>query len=80
MSQPKRYTLKADCDGEIVNCIEDPNGQWIFDPDHRIPLLDTRFRLACGSLDEVCVDCEENCPAAGGLIKNKTKSASFKKV
>lgn len=67
MSQPKRYTLETDCHGQIVKTIEDADGQWIFDPGHRIPLLDAEFRLACGFLDEVCVHCEENCPAAGRL-------------
>lgn len=29
------------------------------------PQTDTDIRMACAFLDETCVDCDEDCPAAG---------------
>lgn len=38
MTEPKRYTVKIDCHNQTFDSIEDPEGQWIFDPDHKIDL------------------------------------------
>ena len=74
MPEPKRYTLKLKEDifdkvADLMETIEDSEGQWIFDPGHTIELgfKDSEIRLRCALLDEVCTDCEEDCPAAGGL-------------
>ena len=68
MSEPKRYTLKKGVFDKIES-VEDPEGKWIFDPGHKIELLfkDAEIRLRCAFLDEVCVDCKEDCLVAGGF-------------
>ena len=78
MPEPKRYTLKLKEDifdkvADLMETIEDSEGQWIFDPGHKIelPSKDTQTRLRCAFLDEVCVHCEEDCPAAGGINKKR---------
>lgn len=38
MTEPKRYTVKTDCYNQTFDSIEDPEGQWIFDPEHKIDL------------------------------------------
>lgn len=36
MSNPKRCTIFIPSDGSLYERMDDPNGQWIFDPDHKI--------------------------------------------
>ena len=74
MVEPKRYTLKLKKHifnkiADLMETIEDPQGHWIFDPGQKIEFAskDTQTRLRCAFLDEVCVDCEEDCPVAGGI-------------
>lgn len=78
MTQPKRQTIKTDRDARITGTVEDPDGQWIFDPSHKINIsnygkseyeqrtdADAKIRMDCAILDQTCIDCEGDCPAAG---------------
>jgi len=38
MSSPERYMIKTDCHGELHESVKDQEGQWIFDPEHRISI------------------------------------------
>lgn len=38
MTEPKRCTIFIPSDGSLYERMDDPSGQWIFDPDHKIDL------------------------------------------
>lgn len=39
-------------------------------------LADTEIRMNCAFLDDVCVDCVEDCPCAGGVPVNEITGES----
>ena len=65
MTEPKRYKVKTDCHNQTFDSIEDPEGQWIFDPDHKIDLCNltshsSRAAKACAE-SKSCLNAKAGC-------------------
>lgn len=65
MIELKRYTIMSSAKGPNRDIIEDPNGQWIFDPGHKIKLGNNQSN----GPDEACSHQEHVCARCGVLVK-----------